>query len=38
MAEFTLKGLGAFNNKLASLLEQRVVGFNKSNQSWTQSQ
>ncbi|MHA3054714.1 LPS-assembly protein LptD [Acinetobacter sp. ANC 4633] len=38
MAEFTLKGLGAFNNKLASLLEERVVGFNKSNQSWTQSQ
>lgn len=38
MAEFTLKGLGAFNNRLASLLEQRIVGFNKSNQSWTQSE
>ncbi|MGL5158221.1 MAG: LPS-assembly protein LptD, partial [Acinetobacter junii] len=36
MAEFTLKGLGALNNKLASLLESRVLGFNKINQSWTQ--
>ena len=36
MAEFTLKGLGALNNKLASLLEDRVLGFNKTNQSWTQ--
>ena len=36
MAEFTLKGLGALNNKLASLLEDRVLGFNKINQSWTQ--
>lgn len=36
MAEFTLKGLGALNNKLASLLENRVLGFNKINQSWTQ--
>ena len=36
MAELTLKGLGAFNNKLASLLENRVLGFNKINQSWTQ--
>ncbi|WP_420922786.1 hypothetical protein, partial [Acinetobacter baumannii] len=24
------------NNKLASLLENRVLGFNKINQSWTQ--
>jgi len=36
MAEFTLKGLGALNNKLASLLENRVLGYNKINQSWTQ--
>ncbi|ENX34004.1 hypothetical protein F889_02668 [Acinetobacter colistiniresistens] len=36
MAEFTLKGLGALNNKLASLLENRVLGFDKINQSWTQ--
>lgn len=36
MAEFTLKGLGALNNKLASPLENRVLGFNKINQSWTQ--
>lgn len=36
MAEFTLKGLGALNNKLAALLENRVLGFNKVNQSWTQ--
>ena len=36
MAELTLKGLGAFNNRLASLLEQRITGFNKSNQTWTQ--
>ncbi|MBF7684557.1 LPS-assembly protein LptD [Acinetobacter sp. B10A] len=36
MAEFTLKGLGALNNRLASLLEQRITGFNKSNQTWTQ--
>ncbi|MBF7687643.1 LPS-assembly protein LptD [Acinetobacter rathckeae] len=36
MAEFTLKGLGALNNRLASLLEQRITGFNKSNQTWIQ--
>ncbi|TXJ03022.1 MAG: LPS-assembly protein LptD [Acinetobacter sp.] len=36
MAEVTLKGLGALNNKLASLLENKVSGFNKINQSWTQ--
>ena len=36
MAEFTFKGLGGFNNKLASLLENRILGFNKVNQSWTQ--
>lgn len=36
MAEVTLKGLGGLNNKLASLLENRVLGFNKINQSWTQ--
>ncbi|EXT56821.1 hypothetical protein J805_2767 [Acinetobacter sp. 25977_2] len=36
MAEVTLKGLGGLNNKLASILENRVLGFNKINQSWTQ--
>ncbi|MDV2468988.1 LPS-assembly protein LptD [Acinetobacter chinensis] len=36
MAEINLKGLGGFNNKLASLLENRILGFNKINQSWTQ--
>lgn len=36
MAEITLKGLGGLNNKLASLLENRVLGFDKINQSWTQ--
>ncbi|WP_088823366.1 LPS assembly protein LptD [Acinetobacter apis] len=36
MAELTLKGLGAINNRLASLLEQRITGFSKSNQTWTQ--
>lgn len=36
MAEFTLKGLGGLNNKLSSLLESRVLGFNKTNQLWTQ--
>ena len=35
MAEFTLKGLGGLNNKLSSLLENRVLGFDKVNQSWT---
>ena len=36
MAEITFRGLGSFNNKLASLLENRILGFNKVNQSWTQ--
>jgi LPS-assembly protein len=36
MAEITFRGLGGFNNKLASLLENRILGFNKVNQSWTQ--
>ena len=36
MAEITLKGLGGFNNKMSSILENRVYGFNKINQSWTQ--
>ena len=36
MAELTLKGLGGFNNRLTSLLENRILGFNNSNQSWTQ--
>jgi len=35
MAEFTLKGLGGLNNKLSSLLENRILGFDKANQSWT---
>ncbi|MDV8085229.1 hypothetical protein R5L32_08670 [Acinetobacter baumannii] len=29
-------GDGSLNNKLASILENRVLGFNKINQSWTQ--
>lgn len=36
MAEFTLKGLGGLNNKLGSLLESRVLGFNKNNQFWAE--
>jgi len=36
MAEISLKGLGGFNNKLSSLLENRILGFNNINQSWTQ--
>ena len=36
MAEITLKGLGGFNNRLTSLLENRILGFNNMNQSWTQ--
>ena len=36
MAEISLKGLGGFNNKLSSLLESRILGFNNINQSWTQ--
>jgi LPS-assembly protein len=36
MAEVSLKGLGGFNKKLSSLLENRILGFNKINQSWTQ--
>ena len=36
MAELSLKGLGGFNNRLTSLLENRILGFNNSNQSWTQ--
>ena len=35
MAEITLKGLGGLNNKLSSLLENRILGFDKANQSWT---
>lgn len=35
MAEISLKGLGSFNNKLSSLLEGRVLGYDKVNQSWT---
>lgn len=35
MAELNLKGLGGFNNKLSALLENRILGFNNSNQSWT---
>ena len=36
MAELNLKGLSSFNNKLASLLENRILGFNRTNQTWTQ--
>ena len=36
MSEFTLKGLGGFNNKFASLLENRILGFNNINQTWTE--
>lgn len=35
MAELTLKGLGGLNNKLSSLLQNRILGFDKANQSWT---
>ena len=35
MAEFTLKGLGGLNNKLSALLENRILGFDTVNQSWT---
>lgn len=35
MAELTFKGLGGFNNKLSSLLNSRVLGYDKVNQSWT---
>ena len=36
MAELTLKGLGGFNNKLSSLLENRILGLNNINQNWTE--
>ena len=36
MAEFSLKGLGGFNNKLVSLMQSRILGFDKTHQSWTQ--
>ncbi|ANF81994.1 LPS export ABC transporter periplasmic protein LptC [Acinetobacter sp. NCu2D-2] len=36
MAEVSLKGLGGFNNKLTSLLENRILGFNNINQTWTE--
>ena len=36
MVELTLKGLGGVNNKLASIMENRVLGFKETNQSWTQ--
>lgn len=34
MAEFSLKGLGGLSGKLSSLLENRIIGFDRSNQSW----
>ena len=36
MAEVNLKGLGGFTNRFSSLLENRILGFNNINQSWTQ--
>ena len=36
MAEFSLKGLGGFNNKLVSLMQNRILGFDQTQQSWTQ--
>ncbi|KAA8735644.1 LPS-assembly protein LptD [Acinetobacter qingfengensis] len=36
MAEFSLKGLGGLSGKLASLLENRVTGFDYVNQTWNQ--
>lgn len=36
MAEFTLKGLGGLSGRLASLLKQRVIGFDHANQTWTE--
>ncbi|WP_338563299.1 LPS-assembly protein LptD [Acinetobacter sp. KS-LM10] len=35
MVEFTLKGLGGLNSKLSSLLENRILGFDKVKQNWT---
>lgn len=35
MAAFTLNGLGSFNNKLSSLLENRILGFDKVKRNWT---
>ncbi|MFB2538526.1 MULTISPECIES: LPS-assembly protein LptD [unclassified Acinetobacter] len=34
MAEFSLKGLGGLSGRLTSLLEQRMFGYNRINQSW----
>ena len=36
MAEVNLKGLGGLTNRFSSLLENRILGFNNINQSWTQ--
>ena len=36
MAEFSLKGLGGISNRLSSLLQDRVIGFNDVNQTWTE--
>ena len=36
MAEVSLKGLGGLSSKLASLLENRILGFNNINQIWTE--
>ncbi|MFV5404105.1 LPS-assembly protein LptD [Acinetobacter sp. 228] len=36
LAEVSLKGLGGLSSKLASLLENRILGFNNINQIWTE--
>lgn len=36
MAEVSLKGLGGLSSKLTSLLENRILGFNNINQTWTE--
>lgn len=35
MAEFSLKGLGGLTGKLSSLLESRILGYDRLNPTWT---